>query len=60
MLELGGVGQGGLGGVEGLLHGGRPVEGLARALKSVGQRQEETGSTSQKPAVEIDEAKEAL
>ena len=60
MLELGGSGQGCLGGVEGLLHQRRPSQGLARTLKCVGQREEKTSSASQKPAVEVHEAKETL
>ena len=59
VLELGDSGQGSLGGVEGLLHRGRPIQGLARSLKRVGQRKKKTGCTSQEP-VEINEAKETL
>ena len=60
MLKLGGSGQGCLGGVEGLPYRWRPSQGLARALKCVGQRKEKTGCASQKPVLEVHEAKEML
>ena len=60
MLELGGSGQGLLGGVEGLLHQRGPSQGLARTLKCVGQRKQKTGSTLQKPALEVHKPKETL
>ena len=58
VLELGSSSP--LGGVEGLLHQQGPSQGLARTLKCVGQREQKTGSTSQKMSVKIHQAKDTL
>ena len=60
MFELRGSGQCRLGCVEGLVHGWRPSQGLARALKRVREGDQKACSTPEKPTVEVDEPEEVL